>query len=398
MGGRRGREESPGGIPRRRRRIAARCHAARRTPSSRCRRCRPSGRRGAVPRGALGVVGQGAVRRRSPGRGAGPLHRLRRLFREELGVEPSAAIGALELAILQQDTALDLAPAVSDDARCPWRGLLPYQSDDSADFFGREVEIEACLDRLLARGRLVVVGRSGCGKSSLVRAGLVPRLAGRGAPAVIVTPGPHPLDALIGTDEVTVLVVDQAEELITQCADGSERREFFDRLVRRAGRVVVVALADLMDELTTYRGFGELLDAVCSCFGRSMRRGSAPLSRCQPSAPPSDSNRAWSSCSSRSAATSRRPPAAVARTRRDVAAGGGQHAHRRRVQQLGRDPRRDRQLRRARLRVVERRSATAHAAVVPAARPIRRGPARAGSCRAGSPMTTSSSDCSPPGC
>ena len=58
----------------------------------------------------------------------------------------------------------------------PYPGLRPFQKHEWSIFFGREPMIDAVLDRL-AQTRLVVVhGSSGCGKSSLVKAGVLPRL------------------------------------------------------------------------------------------------------------------------------------------------------------------------------------------------------------------------------
>ena len=56
-------------------------------------------------------------------------------------------------------------------AVCPYRGLLPYDAEDADTFFGREDDVAACLRRLRDSGVLAVVGPSGVGKSSLVRAG-----------------------------------------------------------------------------------------------------------------------------------------------------------------------------------------------------------------------------------
>jgi formylglycine-generating enzyme required for sulfatase activity len=69
----------------------------------------------------------------------------------------------------------------------PYPGLKPFDEDDAAIFFGRRREIEKVQDALNLRrddkapGFLVVLGASGCGKSSLVRAGVLPRLRGKGA-------------------------------------------------------------------------------------------------------------------------------------------------------------------------------------------------------------------------
>ena len=82
-----------------------------------------------------------------------------------------------------------VAPGLSIPPRagtCPYRGLMAFRSEDGDLFFGREEVVASILDRLLDGGFMAVVGASGSGKSSLVRAGArsgVPpgaRRAGRG--------------------------------------------------------------------------------------------------------------------------------------------------------------------------------------------------------------------------
>ncbi len=189
------------------------------------------------------------------------LHRLRVTLRDDLGVDPSSSAGELELAILRHDAALDITPAVSVADACPWPGLLPYDSADAGFFAGRERDVEICLERLSIGGRLVIVAASGAGKSSLLRAGLVPRLSADGADVVVLTPGPYPLSALDDVPEDAVVVVDQAEEAITQSCDPAERDAFFSALVRRRGAVIVAARADLLDELAASVGFATLMES-----------------------------------------------------------------------------------------------------------------------------------------
>ena len=188
------------------------------------------------------------------------LTRLREMLRDEIGVDPSPDLVALELAILKQDSALAVLPGVRPGSKCPWPGLLAYEVTDADAFFGRDREIAECLARLERQGVLVVVGASGCGKSSMVRAGLVPRLSGSQRLVQVVAPGPHPLAALTGVPSDAVLIVDQAEEAVTQCLDDEERSAFFDRIAARAAPVVVVARADRLDDLTRYGGFAMLLE------------------------------------------------------------------------------------------------------------------------------------------
>jgi energy-coupling factor transporter ATP-binding protein EcfA2 len=58
----------------------------------------------------------------------------------------------------------------------PYPGLRPFQKHEWPIFFGREPMIDAVLDRLAATQLVVVHGSSGCGKSSLIKAGVLPRL------------------------------------------------------------------------------------------------------------------------------------------------------------------------------------------------------------------------------
>lgn len=60
----------------------------------------------------------------------------------------------------------------------PYVGLRPFDSADSLYFFGRRDQTSALLERLKQNRFLAVVGSSGCGKSSLIRAGLIPALLG----------------------------------------------------------------------------------------------------------------------------------------------------------------------------------------------------------------------------
>jgi WD40 repeat protein/class 3 adenylate cyclase len=126
---------------------------------------------------------------------------------------------------------------------CPYKGLLAFEPEDSDVFFGREETVGLLLGRLLARRFVVVVGASGSGKSSVVRAGVAATIRRGEVPgsdswrSIILTPGEHPLavlpaevDHADATDRV-VLVVDQMEELFTACRDPSEREQFVDGLL-----------------------------------------------------------------------------------------------------------------------------------------------------------------------
>jgi len=79
----------------------------------------------------------------------------------------------------------------------PFRGLLPFDERHSDDFYGREGEIAAFLERLRGQAVLPVVGPSGAGKSSFVAAGVIPRLREQGPWLVLkLRPGRRPMRAL----------------------------------------------------------------------------------------------------------------------------------------------------------------------------------------------------------
>jgi WD40 repeat protein len=137
-----------------------------------------------------------------------------------------------------QSASVLVAPGLSIPPRagtCPYRGLIAFQPEDGDVFFGREEIVSTTLERCLERGFVAVVGASGSGKSSLVRAGLIPafRRARDGAVAVI-TPGSTPgeaLSAAVGPLAPSLLVVDQFEEAFTLCPDVASRVRFFDALI-----------------------------------------------------------------------------------------------------------------------------------------------------------------------
>jgi WD40 repeat protein len=163
------------------------------------------------------------------------------------------------------------ASAVHVALPCPYPGMRPYSADDADHFHGRGAEIDELLGRLRAGEReLYVIGPSGSGKSSLVAAGVLPRLA-RGAaglgPFLVrsMRPGEHPAARLcelleMSDQEATtpasavsallvhralgssvLIVIDQLEELFTQASAG-ERDPFLSALgaLRAEPRCVVV--------------------------------------------------------------------------------------------------------------------------------------------------------------
>ena len=194
--------------------------------------------------------------------------------------------------------------SVSGAIDSPYRGLSAFEEQDAAFFFGREAVTTQLLERmswhLQGTGLLVVSGVSGAGKSSLLQAGVLPRIRGAGLaaapgsarwPCLVFTPTRSPLDelalrvaVLAGADAAAVrrgldadpggfaltarqaalrppsgpgsdpygpavgqyhphphphprllLVVDQFEQVFTQCADEQQRRAFITALCAAAG-------------------------------------------------------------------------------------------------------------------------------------------------------------------
>jgi class 3 adenylate cyclase/WD40 repeat protein/energy-coupling factor transporter ATP-binding protein EcfA2 len=141
----------------------------------------------------------------------------------------------------------------STAADCPYRGLLAFGPDDRHLFFGREEVVAEVLARIAPGRLLAVLGASGSGKSSLLRAGVLAAVeAGELASARsarLITPGARPpLD--LGDEELELLIVDQFEELYTQCRDAELRARFIDALLSRKGPVIIGARADFYGEMS----------------------------------------------------------------------------------------------------------------------------------------------------
>jgi WD40 repeat protein/DNA-binding SARP family transcriptional activator len=199
---------------------------------------------------------------------------------------------------------------VGIEIRNPYKGLRPFLEPDAPDFFGREAILAEILARLSDRGVgsrfLAVVGPSGSGKSSLVRAGLLPALRRGALPGserwfiADMHPGAHPFEelasaltriavnppvdlvdlleqgddglgmttsSLLPPETELVLVIDQFEELFTLLEDDDARTRFLAALRRAATdpesrlRVLVTLRADFYDRPLTYAGLAELMKA-----------------------------------------------------------------------------------------------------------------------------------------
>ncbi|MFB8414416.1 hypothetical protein ACFC63_02720 [Streptomyces albidoflavus] len=158
---------------------------------------------------------------------------------------------------------------------CPYPGLRRFEVEDEALYFGRTHLVEQLAALVRSRPVSAVVGVSGSGKSSLLRAGLVPvlRVSGDGSPPAairMVTPGPRPADAHAARFESapgagdTIVLVDQFEELFTQCHDVEERDRFLALLLRACAagsrvRVVLAVRADFFGRCAEARELAQAL-------------------------------------------------------------------------------------------------------------------------------------------
>ncbi|MCB9453078.1 MAG: protein kinase [Anaerolineaceae bacterium] len=231
----------------------------------------------------------------------------------KLGVRSrvQAMVRARELNLLvQPGQAVEIRVVPTEDffPENPYKGLQAFQAADHQDFFGREKVTARLVKRLEEAhefGRfLAIIGPSGSGKSSLVKAGLIPALWRGKIPGsekwfvVEMLPGEHPLDELevaltrIAAHPVSalkehlardarglirasqlilpangelVLVIDQFEELFTLVEQDDVRAHFLNLLysavmeARSRVRVVITLRADFYDRPLHYPEFGELL-------------------------------------------------------------------------------------------------------------------------------------------
>ncbi|HEX5058301.1 MAG TPA: protein kinase [Kofleriaceae bacterium] len=130
----------------------------------------------------------------------------------------------------------------------PYPGLTAFREEDADLFHGRRSEVARLSALLRDRPLVGVVGASGAGKSSLVRAGLIPELKSREAwEALITRPGRHPLDALA----VTVAGEADSASLATKLANepGALGVRLRERARTRGGKILL--FVDQFEELYT---------------------------------------------------------------------------------------------------------------------------------------------------
>jgi len=260
-----------------------------------------------------------------------------RLLREELGAEPSAPTRQTYQQILKGEallapTAVEavLERELREVRPCPYRGLAAFGEADAPFFFGREAYVAQIAHAILCAPYVAaVVGASGSGKSSLVYAGLLPRLREGGDWRVVACrPGTRPFyalatalmpalepdlhetgrmveaqqlaEALSGGDlrlsaviarirekdgghRRVLLFVDQFEELYTLCPDPQERRRYIDSLLEACAGVeathrgqgglscLLTLRADFLAQVLAYRRFSDALQPAVRLLGPMTR-------------------------------------------------------------------------------------------------------------------------------
>jgi WD40 repeat protein/DNA-binding SARP family transcriptional activator len=158
-------------------------------------------------------------------------------------------------------------PVSTVPGACPYKGLAAFDVEDAAAFFGRERLVAELIARLPGARVLGIVGPSGSGKSSVLRAGLLAAIGAGVLPGsetwarAVIRPGEHP--ALPGPAAgESVLAVDQFEELFTVCRDEHERSAFVAALLARRNTTVIVTVrADFYGACARYPELSRLLGA-----------------------------------------------------------------------------------------------------------------------------------------
>jgi len=148
---------------------------------------------------------------------------------------------------------------------CPYQGLAAFQPGDAGRFYGRDAMVRDLVSRLQTNRVLVIGGASGSGKSSLIRAGLIPAIKG-GAypdsdrwPVVLFTPGADPVKEM---DYQLAKALDTIRGVSSSggysSADDSRWRRMTDQMSDATGGVLICI--DQFEELFTFNHSQEVRD------------------------------------------------------------------------------------------------------------------------------------------
>ncbi|MCA1991417.1 MAG: caspase family protein, partial [Coleofasciculus sp. S288] len=196
---------------------------------------------------------------------------------------------------------------------CPYQGLQPFEKEQAVFFFGRDKQVQEIFRKLDKKPFVAVIGASGSGKSSVVRAGLIPRL-NKDSDLISrlkedsewqsiepIKPGSNPLANLVknfnkvfnypkelqDTNALTenfsdsfvsfvkslrssvnyLLLIDQFEEVFTVCTDETKRSRFIELITKLANipdsplAVVITMRADFIESCLRYPSLTQLIQA-----------------------------------------------------------------------------------------------------------------------------------------
>ena len=249
--------------------------------------------------------------------------------RYDLSGDFRGAVINIKSTIVSNDEVKDLENLPPEPGEPPFQGMQYFDEKDADRFFGREVLVAKIVGRLTDTRFLTIVGASGSGKSSVVRAGVIPalrrgeRLADGSMPPTnsgqwdirIFTPTAHPLDALAGsltTESESIsamtnlrtdlaqnpqalimvarrllaqngrkhllLVIDQFEEVYTQCRQEEERQAFIENLLqavnpddRQPITILLTLRADFYVQLSLHDRLRELVSQNQEFIGAMSR-------------------------------------------------------------------------------------------------------------------------------
>ncbi len=173
------------------------------------------------------------------------------------------------------------ATEINFDRKNPYLGLSAFESEQEKYFCGREEAVRILITHLTNSRFIPVIGYSGSGKSSLIKAGLLPQLSrdripgSSNWPVESFTPGKHPLGKLVDIlaryrdqNEPFVIFIDQFEEVFTLCEDESDRRSFI-RLIademnnsERKSRMIIAIRGDFLIRCTNYPDVLNLINHI----------------------------------------------------------------------------------------------------------------------------------------
>ena len=237
------------------------------------------------------------------------LHYLTKAEGKKRRLSPPVSAGNTDFPAIKADREKN-EHAPLEEEKCPYMGLRVFDQEDAWAFFGRDALVSRLVARLAESRFIGVVGPSGNGKSSLVRAGLLPRLEETHALGEtkdwqggrVFRPGSHPIEALAlalcqDTGQLPaaqtndfyqgprslhltirlllqhtppqtryLLIVDQFEELFTLCEKEQQRKDFIDLLTEAVTSpdsktsILITLRSDFYGHCASYPHLARLLE------------------------------------------------------------------------------------------------------------------------------------------